>query len=115
MQNTETGYASSVNVTKSRTRRKVTGEPRTLKGVRVVRRGGCAEKGFPLKGNTSSCTLPCLGVALPEGVVDHSGVDRQPSMGGDSSWPRGDTWSASALSPAGGAALPTQHVGLQVL
>src|SRR5215470_5523802 len=44
MQNTETGYASSVNVTKSRTRRKVTGEPRTLKGVRVVRRGGARKR-----------------------------------------------------------------------
>ena len=38
MQITEMGYASTVNVTESRTRRKVTGEPRTL------------EKGFSPKG-----------------------------------------------------------------
>src|SRR5215470_9544016 len=64
MQNTETGYASSVNVTKSRTRRKVTGEPRTLKGVRVVRRGGARKRVSRLRETPRRAPYP-VWVRLP--------------------------------------------------
>src|SRR5262250_319668 len=61
MQNTETGYASSVNVTQSRTRRKVTGEPRTLKGVRVVRRGGARKRVSRLRETPRRAPYPVFG------------------------------------------------------
>ena len=41
------------------TRRKVTGELRTLKNVRVVRREGARKRVSHPKGNTSPCTPPC--------------------------------------------------------
>src|SRR5215470_6166549 len=65
----------------------------------------CAVSMITACGGTGPDTEPeppqtAMGAAPLEGVVDHSGVDRQSSMGGNSSWPRGGAWSASAPSLA---------------